>query len=232
MSNSIFWRSNLNFKLSVAGILFALSLIFFIFSHNYFSWPLFQNLGLKVDLSTLFFIPIILISGFWIGFCCLLIRFWIGPWLIFNRFGGIDIIYFGHFILFFASCVYIFSFLFFQFLIKKIFINWQRPKTIIVLALILAVLVTSFLMTYLNGILFTPVYLRLYKLTDSFSLLSAIEKWDDISKKLTGGLKLSYWTFIWSVFPIFNLTNFSLESFLALPIYIIVDHFLQKKFKN
>ncbi|AJR12233.1 Uncharacterised protein [Mesomycoplasma dispar] len=232
MANSIFWRSNFNFKLSVAGILFGLSLVFFIFSQNYFSWPFFQNLGLKVDLSTLFFIPIFLISGFWIGFTCLLIRFLVGPWLSFNSYGGIDIIYFGHFILFFASCIYIFSFLFFRFLFRNFLPNSQKTKTIIILALIFAILVTAFLMTYLNGILITPVYLRLFKLTDSISFLATIEKWDEVSKNFLGDLKLPYWTFILSVYTPFNLANFSLESILALPIYVIVDHFLKKRIKN
>ncbi|WP_434327264.1 MPN527 family putative ECF transporter permease subunit [Mesomycoplasma hyopneumoniae] len=231
MANSIFWRSNLNFKLTVAGILLSLSIIFLIFSHNYFNWPFFQNLGLKVDLSTLFFIPIFLISGFGIGIICLLIRFLIGPRLIFNTFGGIDIVYFGHFILFLASSIYIFSFLSFRFLLKKIFINSKKTKTFIILALIFAVLVTTFLMTYLNGVLITPVYFKLYKITESISLLKMIEHWSEIREKF-GGLKLSYWTFILSAFAPFNLANYSLESFLALPICIIADYFLSKRVKN
>lgn len=87
-------------------------------------------------------------------------------------------------------------------------------------------------MTYLNGILITPVYLRLFKLTDSISFLATIEKWDEVSKNFLGDLKLPYWTFILSVYTPFNLANFSLESILALPIYVIVDHFLKKRIKN
>ncbi|MFU0909428.1 MPN527 family putative ECF transporter permease subunit [Mesomycoplasma ovipneumoniae] len=232
MKTSISWNSNYNFKIAITGILFSLSLLFFIFSHNYFSWPFFQNLGLKFDLSTLFLVPIFLLGNFYLGFWCLLVRFAIGPWLIFNHFGGIDIIYFGHFVLFLASVIYIFSFLGFRYLFIKIFKNFDKIKRFIILSLIISTLTTSLMMTFLNGILILPVYLKLFKAISSLSLDLVYKGWDDIQKKFLGTENFSYWSFIFSVFIPFNLANFAFQSVLAFPIYIIIEHFHKNKRLN
>lgn len=232
MKTSISWNSNFNFKIAITGILFSLSLLFFIFSHNYFSWPFFQNLGLKFDLSTLFLVPIFLLGNFYLGFCCLLVRFAIGPWLIFNHFGGIDIIYFGHFVLFLASIIYIFSFLGFRYLFIKIFKNFAKIKRFIILSLIISTLTTSLMMTFLNGILIFPVYLKLFNIIDSVSLNLVYKKWDDIQKSFSENANFSYWSFIFSVFIPFNLANFAIQSILAFPIYMIIEHFHKNKMLN
>ncbi|WP_069098877.1 MPN527 family putative ECF transporter permease subunit [Mesomycoplasma ovipneumoniae] len=232
MKTSISWNSNLNFKIAFTGILFSLSLIFFSFSHNYLSWPFFQTLGLKIDLSTLFLVPIFLLGNFWLGFCSLLARFLIGPWLVFNRFGGIDIIYFGHFVLFLASIIYIFSFLGFRYLFIKIFKNFAKIKRFIILSLIISTLTTDLMMTFLNGILIFPVYLKLFNIIDSVSLNLVYKKWDGIQKSFSENANFSYWSFIFSVFIPFNLVNFAVPSILAFPIYMIIEHFHKNKTLN
>ncbi|MBG0730869.1 MPN527 family putative ECF transporter permease subunit [Mycoplasma sp. 'Moose RK'] len=228
MKKSLYWKNNYTFKIAIGGILLSLSLIFFIFSHNYFSWPFFQLLGLKFDLSTLFLVPIFLIADIRIGIYCLIIRFGIGPWLIFNHSGGIGIIYFGHFVLLLASTIYIFSFLFFYWVSLKLKL---KVKFAIAIALLDAILITSFIMTLLNGVLITPVYLKLYKITDSISLNNILVKWSEISKKF-GGIKLSYWSFIFAAFFPFNLANFVVESALAFPLYIVITAFIKKRVRN
>ncbi|WP_341494747.1 MPN527 family putative ECF transporter permease subunit [Mesomycoplasma ovipneumoniae] len=218
--------------MAITGILFSLSLLFFIFSHNYFSWPFFQTLGLKFDLSTLFLVPIFLLGSVWLGFLCLLVRFVIGPWLIFNHFGGIDIIYFGHFVLFLASVIYIFSFLGFRYLFIKIFKNFAKIKRFIILSLIVSTLTTSLMMTFLNGVLILPVYLKLFKAISSVSLDLVYKGWDNIQKELLKTENFSYWSFIFSVFIPFNLANFAFQSVLASPIYMIIEHFHKNKRLN
>ncbi|MDW2924700.1 hypothetical protein R7Y11_00620 [Mesomycoplasma ovipneumoniae] len=166
------------------------------------------------------------------GFLCLLVRFAIGPWLIFNHFGGIDIIYFGHFVLFLASVIYIFSFFGFRYLFIKIFKNFAKIKRFIILSLIVSTLTTSLMMTFLNGVLILPVYLKLFKAISSVSLDLVYKGWDDIQKKFLGTENFSYWSFIFSVFIPFNLANFAFQSVLASPIYMIIEHFHKNKRLN
>ncbi len=87
-------------------------------------------------------------------------------------------------------------------------------------------------MTFLNGILIFPVYLKLFNIIDSVSLNLVYKKWDDIQKSFSENANFSYWSFIFSVFIPFNLANFAVQSVLASPIYMIIEHFHKNKRLN
>ncbi|QJB71055.1 MPN527 family putative ECF transporter permease subunit [Mycoplasma sp. 1654_15] len=233
------------FNITVSGVFLALSLIFFVLSHQkFFTWPVVSSIGLKVDLSTLFILPIFVIANTLCGVAVLVIRFVLGPFIVPSA--SLDIDYFGNFILLFSSAIFIFLFL----LLNKFIFKNEGKQSIstesqcsnskkklyknLFLNLLCSTIVTSLLLTILNALFFTPVFFKLYKLTNNISPIDLAKKWNTDKVLKTFSLSLNYFLWAFVLYFPFNLVNFTVTSILFFGMYTVIvkNHSkLKKNFK-
>lgn len=245
--SGIYYHRNITFKISVTGILLSISLLFLYISHTLIPWPIFPAIGLKVDLSTLFILPIFMLAGVWLGFVALTIRFVLGPFIVPNL--PVNIGYFAHFVFLLASLIFILSFLASDYLLnltkKEIVItngdeisssndilvkkrNTKKRHIMLILSLIISILATSLIMTLLNGYFITPVFFNLYGLTSAITYADLEPVWTNISHSIKVS-NLSYWGFIFTLYFPFNLVNFLITSILAMPLYFVIKTFKKRR---
>ncbi|WP_434336780.1 MPN527 family putative ECF transporter permease subunit [Mesomycoplasma conjunctivae] len=228
---SLYYKNNLTFKLSITGILLSISLLALYFSHTLLNWPIF-TLGLKVDLSTLFILPIFMVSGIYFGILALIIRFVLGPFIIFQGIESTSLQaqYFSHFIFLLSSIIFLFTFTFLDWIANKKDLQAKKNKKKLFLHLLISVLTTTFLMSILNGFWITPTYFYIFRLTESSSYFATLNKWSQIADNF-GAKNFDYWGFIALAYIPFNLLNFAITSLLSVPLYFVITNFFKKNGK-
>ncbi|MBY7705746.1 hypothetical protein JIY74_37525, partial [Vibrio harveyi] len=112
----------------------------------------------------------------------------LGPFL--NPSISLEIDYFGNFILLFSSCIFIFLFLSFRYVFgfkkeaktqiitedhKYKFDKKQAIK--LMLNLLVSTFITSIILTIFNAFFFTPVFFKLFKLTDNINPIDLAQQW-------------------------------------------------------
>ncbi|WP_215742811.1 MPN527 family putative ECF transporter permease subunit [Mesomycoplasma hyorhinis] len=236
-------HSSAIFNLTITGVFLALSLIFFLLSHQkFFTWPIASSIGLKIDLSTLFILPIFVSASIAYGIVALIIRFILGPFL--NPSISLEIDYFGNFILLFSSCIFIFLFLSFRYVFgfkkeaktqiitedyKYKFDKKQAIK--LMLNLLVSTFITSIILTIFNAFFFTPVFFKLFKLTDNINPIDLAQQWLTNKKFKSFSLSLNYFVWAFVLYFPFNLVNFTITSILFYGIYLVMikSHSKMKK---
>ncbi|WP_033160969.1 MPN527 family putative ECF transporter permease subunit [[Mycoplasma] collis] len=212
MSKNLKYDNNQIFNVALTGLLLSFSLIA-LFISKYLGWLVFPEIGLKFDLSFLFIFAIFYFVNHYYGFIALIIRFIFGPFITVNS----DVVgWIGHFILFTSNLIFIIIFFLLNFLLKKI--NNYKKKFIV---FSVAIISTSLIMTFLNYFLFTPLYFKIFGLSDGFFFNDTIKAWE--IKKQLFKTSLNFLEFCLILFLPFNLTVYTFSSIFIIFIILFVE---------
>ena len=103
-----------------------------------------------------------------------------------------------------------------MYLFSIIFRNLGNRKLQIALISIFTVLLTSLLLTFLNGIFFTPLFWYGYDYIDALSISKAKNIYDDVKTAFFG--LPNYWSGIFGTILPFNLLKFTLIYVIYFPL--------------
>jgi len=194
--------SRLNFKIALTGMLLGAAMLFQYLSQF---MPLVPGL-MDINLSFIFIVPIFFLADYKFGMIALLIRMVLGP-AIQKGYSSPEMI--GHFVLFVTSLIFIHLLL----LAKKLKVIKNKYAMYISIGSI--VILTSLIMTILNGVLFVPLYMWSFGYGFSYQISS----W--------GGVQ-NYWAVVFAVFTTGNLINLSISSFVLMGILRVKNTHLAK----
>ena len=139
------YYSKTNFKIALTGVMLSLALLFQYLSNL---MPLVPHL-MNINLSLIFIVPIFFLGDYKFGMIALLIRFVIGP-LIGKGYTGPEMI--GHSILLLSGFVFI------HLLLVANKLRGIKNRYGMYISIFLIVVLSSLIMTILNGVLFVPLY--------------------------------------------------------------------------
>lgn len=196
------------FSLVFTAMTLSLSLLFSLIS-NFMPFIL-GAAFLRIDIGMVFIFLTFIISKWKYGLTVLVANFIIHPILPGTNISFIELFYIGKLIYIITSLFYISIFIF----CYKIF-----NKKHILLSLIISIFSTTIIVTLLNGVIFTPIFL--YLISNGFYSINFIEL---MQQYTTSNLNLifitsNYWGGISLVYGLFNLFLLSINSALFLIIF-------------
>ncbi len=204
-------HTNLSKEIALTALLTGLAIIFSILS-NFFIVPF--ATWLTIDLSPLFIVaiymfvrnhPIIYSVTSAIGVSLFaFINVGLAGWV-------------GVLINLFSNLTFLLTSILFLKLFNKMFIN---NKLYYLVSIGLSCIVTTFILTILNGILFTPLYWSYFINQKMISFIEAM-KWYDQNPSVYLLYIPGYWAGIFGLYVSFNLIKFSICSFVLINIAII-----------
>lgn len=208
---------NLTQRLTLTGVFLALVILLQFFE----KYLPFANTYLRFNFSLLFILPIFFFSGPGWGIFALILRFAIGPAMDPLGYDITGIM--GHLILLISSSVTIFIF----FLMSWLTLSLRNSKWKYWIVAILTIILSSIILTLLNGLLFSPLYWWAFNFLDHPSYLAAQTLYQNTSglQVMHFGIK-SYWGGIWAVYLSGNIIKYSLIFIVNYPLDKVVKlHF-------
>ena len=201
--------SRLNFKIALTGMLLGVAMLF-----QYLSQFMPLVLGLMdINLSFIFIVPIFFLADYKFGMIALLIRMILGP-AIQKGYTSPEMI--GHFVLFVTSFIFIHLLL----LAKKLKVI--KNKYAMYISIVSVVILTSLIMSLLNGVLFIPLY------EWSFGNGFMWPFGNQFSNKIFAWGIENYWAVVFAIFTTGNLINLSISSFALIGILRVKKAHLAK----
>ncbi|AHA41359.1 hypothetical protein Q453_0650 [Mesomycoplasma hyorhinis DBS 1050] len=99
------------------------------------------------------------------------------------------------------------------------------------LNLLVSTFITSIILTIFNAFFFTPVFFKLFKLTDNINPIDLAQQWLTNKKFKSFSLSLNYFVWAFVLYFPFNLVNFTITSILFYGIYLVMikSHSKMKK---
>lgn len=155
---------------------------------------------LEFDFSLIFIVICFMYISKSGTFIIIFIRFLVGP--SYSKLGYDLISVIGHIILALTTLLFIFVYWFVNNFLQKIITNFYIKQSI---SLTISVIVVSFIITLLNGFLFTPIYFYLFNSVVNIHYQSLIVNWNQF-KGLFFNLP-NYWLGIFVFYGTFNFAN-------------------------
>ncbi|CAM9109414.1 MPN527 family putative ECF transporter permease subunit [Mycoplasma todarodis] len=164
----------------------------------------FADTYIKLNLSLLFILPIFYYAGPLWGILVLILRLTLGPAI--SGLGYTIQEFTGHFILFMCSMItiglmYIFS---------GLFSKMKLHNVKVILIVTSTLLTTSLILTFLNQVLFTPLFWSAFKFTDGFSLKQSIKLYDNPIVKAKFFMIPNYWAGTFATYLAGNLVKYGI----------------------
>ena len=200
------------FDIALTGMMLALVIIFQ-YLEQYMSWL--SSESLKINISLLFILITWLISGFPWAILLLLIRFIITP--AFSSFQYSEIGWYSSFLLLFLEVLFILLFICTYSLLKKKIVN---ANILLITSLVLTLIISVVLFTFLNGVFITPLFWKLLFPTEKIPWFPKIVYYYKTHSNFYIGLLgiKNYWAGIWILFGTGNLFKFTIIILLIFPL--------------
>ncbi|MGL4343499.1 MAG: MPN527 family putative ECF transporter permease subunit [Metamycoplasmataceae bacterium] len=205
-------KKSKTYNLVFASFMLSLVIIFSIVS-NFLPFPFNPASFLKIDLSVIFIFFTFYVSGSSNGIIILIISFLISPFLP-GSLGIVPIFLVGKLINTISN--FLFCFIALKILTKKMNYSYFYP-------IITSLLLTSFFMTFLNIIIFTPIFFHLIDNNYSLSFIDFANQYNQ-NKEISiffFGIE-NYYIATCTLYLIFNLINYGIVSFSLIPTLKII----------
>lgn len=212
------YTNNTTFKITFSGLMLGLVILF-----QYLEkfMPI-MDIYMSINLSIVFIMATIYVTGMRWAFLLLILRFIIGPAIGSTGYSTIGI--WDHFILLSVGLIFMNTFFVFH---KYIFRFISNEKINLLSTSVVSIIITSLLGAFLNGVIFTPMYWHLMNFQDDASISAAKESYKWVYPIAFFGIP-NYWAGMITAFGVGNLIKYSIASFAFIVLWKAVKHYEKK----
>ena len=207
------YTNNINFKISFSGMMLGL-MILFQFLEKFM--PI-GGLYMSMNISIIFVVASIYITGYWWAILLLILRFAIGPAVGL----GYDLTQvWSHTILLISGFIYMNLFIIFhRYVFRKL-----DSKLNLLLTGVITIISSSLIMAMLNGVILSPIYWQLLGYTKHPSISEAKTAYSYVYEVAFLGIP-NYWAGMLTAFGLGNLAKYTVTTICFIALWKVVKHY-------